>query len=354
MLVWCANDRSDLNNGWDVHGRLFSSAGVGGTTFIVNTHLFGDQYSPRIASLGYEYLISWTSLGQDGSREGVFDQFVHNDGTPVGGEFLVNTTTAGQQMQSSVAADGVSQFLSVWTSFTGSPNNFDLFAQRYMNVASILQPMSAPCVWAPFVVSNAVYQPQLVVTWPPLLGLSVASYEVYVDGSGGPAAVVTNNSWTMTAANGLTVSSAHSFQLDYVTTDGRRSPISPAATGTTWGGLYSGGIPSEWMTEYYGGDVSKWPSASLQLAPGMTLFQVFQSGGNPLDPSTWLHQQVAKTAQGMFLYWNTQPGATYQVQVSTDFNSWNNLGSARFAAGSSDSINIGGGSAGYYRVVLLR
>ena len=56
----------------------------------------------------------------------------------------------------------------------------------------------------------------------------------------------------------------------------------------------------------------------------------------------------------MFLNWNTQPGATYQVQVTTNFTTWSNLGSPRFAAGATDSIIIGGNSASYYRIVLLR
>jgi hypothetical protein len=33
---------------------------------------------------------------------------------------------------------------------------------------------------------------------------------------------------------------------------------------------------------------------------------------------------------------------------------WINLGSPRFAAGTTDSIYVGGSAAGYYRVVLLR
>jgi hypothetical protein len=45
---------------------------------------------------------------------------------------------------------------------------------------------------------------------------------------------------------------------------------------------------------------------------------------------------------------------TYQLQMTTNFTSWSNLGSPRFAAGSSDSIYVGSGSAGYYRVLLLR
>ena len=93
----------------------------------------------------------WTSLGQDGSREGVYGQFVHEDGSLVGGEFRVNTTTVSQQMQPVVASDGANQFLAVWTSFTpAAPYSFDLFAQRYVNVAALLHPMAAPFVYAPF------------------------------------------------------------------------------------------------------------------------------------------------------------------------------------------------------------
>jgi hypothetical protein len=303
-----------------------------------------------------DYLIAWTSLGQDGSREGVFGQFVHNNGGLVGSEFLVNTTTAGQQMQPTVASDGLSQFLAVWTSFVGSPNGFDLFAQRYENVAALLPAMSVPYVWAPFVISNGVYQPELVVAWAPVLGLSVASYEVFVDGAQSPMATVTTNHWTMTAANGLSTNSTHSFIVAFVTTDGRTSPASPSASGTTWSGANYYGIPLEWMEGIYGYSIGTWPqnvNAPL-VAGGPSLYQVFLSGGDPLDPSTWLQQQLVKTREGMFLIWNTQPGATYVVQTTTDFSAWTNLGSPRFAAGTTDSIDVGGASASYYRIVLLR
>ena len=101
-----------------------------------------------------------------------------------------------------------------------------------------------------------------------------------------------------------------------------------------------------------------WPSATTLLAAGgPTLFQVFLSGGNPLDSSTWLQTTLTKTSQSQFyLSWNTQPGLTYQVQVTTNFTSWSVVsnGSARFAAGTNDWMYVGGGPAGYYRIVLLR
>ena len=355
LVAWTVRDMMAAANSLDISARIFSAGGTGGTVFHVNSTLYGDQYVPRVGALGLDYLVTWTSLGQDGSREGVYGQFVHNNGTLTGAEFRVNTTTIGQQMQPTVAADGANQFVVVWTSFNGYPNTFDLYAQRYLNTASILQPMAAPFVWAPFVLSNNVYQPQLVVSWPPLLGLSVLDYEVYVNGATNTAGVVSSNQWTMTAANALVAGSTNTFRVDYVLSDGRRSPISLAATGITWGGLNWGGIPYEWMAQYYGTNTNLWPPAGSR--PGVnapTVYQIFLSGGNPGIPSTWLKTALAPTAQGLFLSWNTQPGATYQVQTTADLQTWVNKDSARFAAGRMDSIYVGGSSTGYYRVVLLR
>jgi hypothetical protein len=361
LVAWSGRDMAIRTNGWDVYARPFSGAGAGGTVVRLNSYLHGNQYAPRLSAIGLDYLAVWTSLGQDGSREGVYGQFIHSDGSLVGGEFRVNTTTVSQQMQPVVASDGANQFIAIWAGYIGSPYSFDLFAQRYINVTAVLQAMAAPFVYAPFTLSNGVYQPQLLVSWPPLLGISVSNFEVYADGSPTPTALVTSNQWLMTAANGLTSSSTHFFQVDYVRTDGKRSPLSATATNTTWSGLSWGGIPYEWMAAFYGGYVSgsyyvnNWPSAGTVMGTGgMTLSKIFLSGGNPLNSATWLQQTLSQTPQGLFLNWNTQPGATYQVQATTNFASWSNLGSPRFAAGTNDSIYVGGSSAGYYRVTLLR
>jgi len=361
IISWAARDQAVLSNSFDIFGRTFSSAGSAMTSvFRINSYQYGDQYLPRISALGVDFLVTWTSLAQDGSREGVYGQFIRTNGVLTGNQFRVNTTTLSQQMHPVVASDGASQFLIVWTSFTGLGNGFDLYAQRYINSLGILQAMPAPYVWAPFVVSNNVYQPRLVVSWAPLLGLSVSNYGVYVDGASSPAASVITNQWTMTAAYGLTTNSTHSFKVDYVVTDGRRAPKSAASSGTTWSGLNWGGIPYEWMAIYFGGyfngnyTTTFWPSAGSVLGPNVTLTKVFVSGGNPYDSNTWLKQQLSKTAQGLYLSWNTQPGATYQVQMTTNLKTWTNVGSPRFAAGTTDSIFVGGSPVGYYQVVLMR
>jgi len=367
MIAWDVVDMSNFaTNSLDIYARSFTSAGAGsgGTVVRVNTYLYGDQYVPRISALGMDYLIVWTSLAQDGSRKGVYGQFLHGNGSAFGGEFRVNTKSHRDSIQPVVTSDGVGQFLAIWSSFTGLTDGFDLFAQRYVNTAALLQPMAAPFVYAPFVLSNNVYQPQLVVSWPPVAGLSISNYEVYVDGATNSMAIVTTNIWTMTAAKGLTTNATHSFQVDYVTTDGRRSPLSPPASGTTWSGLNWGGIPYEWMAMYFGGyyggtyHTNGWSSPS-QPPPNSpsgspTLLQLFLSGGIPYEPTTWLQTALVNTSEGLYLTWNPQPGFTYQVQVTTNFTVWSNLGAPRLAAGNNDSINVTNSSGGYYRVVLLR
>jgi hypothetical protein len=359
LVTWTARDAGNVTNGLDIYARPYSSAGVAGSVVLVNGRIYGDEYLSKVAAIGLDFLVTWTSLGQDGSREGVYGRYLHNNGAFNSAEFRVNTTTASQQMDPCVAGDGNGQFLVVWRSFTGFANGFDLYAQRYLNLQIGLPAMSAPFVRAPFTVVGNAYQPKLLVTWATLSGLSVSSYEVYADNGSTPAGIVTSNEWTMTSNNvpaiPLLANSTHSFKVDYVLADGRRSPQSPAASGTTWQGYNWGGVPLEWMQQYYGYNLAAWPSAT-SVIPGSsyTVQQVFLTGGNPLDPNTWLKQTMATTGQGIFLNWNTTPGATYQVITTTNLTVWGNYGAARFAPGTSDSINVGGNSKGYYRIVLLR
>ena len=336
-----------VGDSWDISARFFDAAGNPvGADLRVNSYTYGDQFAPRIAALGSDYLVVWTSLAQDGSREGVYGQFVSGNGQKLGDEFRVNTTTVSQQIHPAVASDGASRFLVVWSSF-------DLFGQRYAASQS-LQTLAAPFVYAPFIVDgNGVYQPQLQVSWPMLDGFPVANYEVYVDGAATPAATIGANSWTLT---GIAASSTHTFRIDYLTTDGRRSALSPSAGATTWSGANYGGIPFEWMTTYFGPNVLDWPSPTDDAdGDGASNLQEFLAGTVPTDPSSVMRVQIVSTAQSTTLNWNSQPGFIYQVQVSESLASWTNFGSPRFAAGTNDWIPVNGtGSAAYYRVLRLR
>lgn len=354
VITWGQKDRTIVTNGWDIFARSYTSAGSGGAIQQLNTFVYGDQFAPKISSLPSGYMVVWTSMGEDGSWDGVFGRFLDASGNPSGGEFQVNTTTVGRQIQPAVAADGVGRYLVTWSSFVDPNSGMDLFAQRYVDMSQPLPPMNAPFVWVPFVVSNGVYQPQLLVSWPQQVGFSVDHYELSVDGGASPVTIATNV-WLMTAANGLTANSTHSFQVDYVTTAGRRSPISAAASATTWMGYsWNGTVPFEWMADYYGYDTSKWPAPGAAVAAGgPTVLQVFLTGANPLDATTWLRTALVHTPQGYYLTWNPQPGLIYQVESSANLTTWANVGAARFAAGNTDSVYVGGNNTAYYRILKL-
>ena len=350
-VTWMQKDVQTRTDSWDIHARPFSagpSGASGGVTRRVNAQTYGDQFAPKISSAGSDYLVVWTSLGQDGSREGVYGQFLHSDGSLAGGEFRVNTATVSQQMHPALASDGNGRFLTMWTGFVGGDASFDFFAQRYVATNNPVLPPDPPFVAV--LSSNS-----LSVTWPTIAGLNIANYEVYADGAVPPfaTAVTTNNIWT---ATDLVPNSSHAYRLAYVLADGRRSPLSGATPGTTYSASPTwDGIPQEWMSAYFGGNIVAWPQPSADSdGDGASNRDEFRAGTNPTDPNSVLRQRLQETPQGMFLTWNTQPGLIYRVQVSTDLSSWTGVGGLRFAAGSVDSIYVGGSTKAYYRIERLR
>ncbi len=78
------------------------------------------------------YVTTWTSENQDGSGMGVYARRFAADGSPLGGEFLVNSTTMLGQQRSSVAGASDGSFVVVWDSY-GQDNLVlaGVFGQRY-------------------------------------------------------------------------------------------------------------------------------------------------------------------------------------------------------------------------------
>jgi hypothetical protein len=123
------------SNSWDVLGREFDATGNATTSaFVLNTYRTANQYAPKVSALGSDYLAVWTSYGQDGSREGVYGQLFSNAGEFEDSEIQVNTTTIGRQIAPTVASDGASRFLAIWSSFVGGSASFDLFGQTYQRL----------------------------------------------------------------------------------------------------------------------------------------------------------------------------------------------------------------------------
>ena len=119
------------SDGQDGSGRGVFGRSAGGAEFRVNTFVTGDQHDPDIASNGTgAFVVVWTSP-QDGSGDGVFAQRFASSGAPVGPEFQVNTFTTGTQYQPAVAADLSGDFVVVWSSLGQEGAGAEVFGQRF-------------------------------------------------------------------------------------------------------------------------------------------------------------------------------------------------------------------------------
>jgi hypothetical protein len=84
--------------------------------FRVNSTTAYDQRDAAIAAdpTGNTVVV-WSSYGQDGDLGGIYGQLFDARGTPVGGEFQVNTVTAGHQARPQVVYLPGGTFVTGWT-----------------------------------------------------------------------------------------------------------------------------------------------------------------------------------------------------------------------------------------------
>jgi len=106
----------------------------------VNTRTTDEQTAADVASnrgAGLQpadadrFVVVWQSANQDGGGAGIFGRRFDSTGSPLGGEFPINTTTAGDQRQPDVAMDAAGNFVVVWQG-PGS-NATDVFARAFDN-----------------------------------------------------------------------------------------------------------------------------------------------------------------------------------------------------------------------------
>jgi Ca2+-binding RTX toxin-like protein len=113
-----------------------------GAEFLVNTATANQQYDPAMASFGSgRFIVTWSDLSGvgDASQQGVKAQLFNSDGSPYGIEFLVNSTTNRAQVQSTVAVLADSNFVAAWydLSQAGPDTSGSAIRARLFNSAGI-------------------------------------------------------------------------------------------------------------------------------------------------------------------------------------------------------------------------
>lgn len=121
-------------SGLGIFAQRFAADGSpsGMDAFQVNTHVTGDQSAPAIAtdSAG-NVLVVWQSKGQDGDGWGIYGQWYDSMGAIIGGEFLVNSETDGDQRAPSVAMDAAGNAIVAWQSSGQDGDGEGVFYKRF-------------------------------------------------------------------------------------------------------------------------------------------------------------------------------------------------------------------------------
>jgi hypothetical protein len=138
IVVWnSAGSSGSDTSGFSIQGQRFDASGspIGGE-FQVNSYTTGYQKYPAVArNSSGNFVVVWESpgsAGSDSSGRSVHGQPYDASGAPIGGEFQVNTYTTNSQINPSVASDSAGNFVVVWQS-NGSvdSSNVSVQGQRY-------------------------------------------------------------------------------------------------------------------------------------------------------------------------------------------------------------------------------
>ena len=119
FIVVGASDTMD-GSGSGVYYRRYDSSGaaIDANQVQVNTTTANDQGFVSVATAPDDrFTVTWSSTGQDGSGEGIYAQRYNADGSKLGSEFRVNSTTAGDQRYSTVAMDMDGRIVVTWDSY---------------------------------------------------------------------------------------------------------------------------------------------------------------------------------------------------------------------------------------------
>ncbi len=131
VIVWAS--RYQDGSGYGVYGQRYNASGAtAGNEFQVNTHTTGDQLYASVAmDAAGNFVVAWASDGQDGEKDGVYAQRFDALGNRQGSEFQVNTYTSLNQTHPSVATNDAGNFVITWSSHVQDGSKYGVYGQLY-------------------------------------------------------------------------------------------------------------------------------------------------------------------------------------------------------------------------------
>jgi hypothetical protein len=131
VIVWGSVIQD--GDGMGVIAKRYDAAGVvQGGEFQVNTFTVNDQRNGSVAmGSGGDFVIVWESMTQDGSGKGIFGKRYDAFGVAVGAEFLVNSYTLNDQAFPFITRDSLGNFVVAWTSTGQDGSGEGVFGKRF-------------------------------------------------------------------------------------------------------------------------------------------------------------------------------------------------------------------------------
>ncbi len=131
VVTWTSYGQDGSNNG--IYGQRYNAAGVAqGSEFRVNTYTMNNQINPAIAmDDDGDFVITWESSGQDGAYYGIYAQRYNASGVPQESEFRVNTYTTNNQRNPAIAMDANGDFVVTWHDDSQDGSSYGIYGQRY-------------------------------------------------------------------------------------------------------------------------------------------------------------------------------------------------------------------------------
>ena len=327
VIAWTSNDGSEA--GYGIRSQMFSASGVKvGGEVLVNTVTAGDQVEPAVAGLAYGgYVTAWTTAND--STPGTYSvaaQLFDSTGAKVGGEIVVNTYSASDQDLPSVAGLAAGGFVIAYESLGLDNDGYGIAVQRFdehgtpVGLETIANVTTAGDETAPSVA--ALEDGGYVIAWQ----------QNNADGSG------LGVYFHRFDANGL----VYNFEDTLVNTTTAGDQFAPSVTG-----LDSGGFVVVWASENVDGN-----------GYGIVA-QVYDADANPVGPETQVNAytiglqytpQVTALADGGFaVTWESlgQDGNSSGVYQRT-FSHTDSLSGPQYLYGDSSNDVLDGGSGGDY------
>ena len=248
VVVWSSHVGAGTGNFYSsIQGRRYDAAGTPlGGEFQVNTYTSGFQGAPAVAADAAGSVVAWEGLG-GGTDPGSSVQARRYDaaGTPLGPQFQVNEGTAGEQRRPAVASDGAGNLVVAWEStYTETDGHPVIEARRFDAAGTPLGPdfqvnTSTNFIQtAPAVATDA--SGNFLVVWSSFAGSSLPAFTFTVQGQRYDVAGAPLGGEFQVNALGFAVDA-----LGEATTDSAVANAAGADFVVLWTGFVSGGADAD-------------------------------------------------------------------------------------------------------------